>query len=48
MVTQMRLLKMPVWGSAGRPSNPRRGDFGFNAETNQLEIYNGYMWKGIG
>jgi hypothetical protein len=38
---------MSIWGTAGRPLSPKEGTFGFNAETNTLEIYDGENWYGI-
>lgn len=41
-------LTMPIWGTAGRPAYPRKGEFGYNAETLLLDIYNGYTWVSVG
>lgn len=32
---------------AGRPSNPVTGEIGFNINTNNLEYYNGTVWRSI-
>jgi hypothetical protein len=47
IVTHLRELRMPIWGSSNRPSSPKEGDFGYNAETSQLEIYDGSTWNGV-
>jgi hypothetical protein len=44
LALQYRGLTMPVWGTGGRPSAPREGEFGFNAEAQQLEIWDGDSW----
>ena len=38
---------MSIWGTAKRPATPSEGMFGYNAETNKLEIYDGYDWYSI-
>jgi hypothetical protein len=45
LVTHFRRLKMPIWGSLGRPSNPVIGEYGLNAETGNFEVYDGDSWK---
>ena len=32
------------WKSTERPSKPKTGTFGFNKQTNNLEIWNGTDW----
>lgn len=39
---------MAVWGSSARPANPVEGNFGLNAETGHLEVYDGSDWVVIG
>jgi len=39
--------RMVIWGTNGRPQNPRLGEFGFNDELNQIEIWNGQEWRKI-
>ena len=36
---------MPSWTTATRPSNPSKGQLGFNTTTNSLENYNGASWS---
>ena len=28
----------------GRPKKPMKGTFGFNSQTNSLELWNGFFW----
>lgn len=37
-------LKMPTWGTLGRPSDPQEGEFGLNVDTNKLEVFDGSVW----
>ena len=32
------------WDTAGRPKKARRGTFGFNFQTNNLEYWDGTIW----
>ena len=32
------------WNTRSRPKTAKRGTFGFNSKTNNLEYYNGYHW----
>lgn len=36
---------MPSWTTATRPSNPSKGQLGFNSTLNALENYNGASWS---
>jgi hypothetical protein len=36
---------MPSWTTATRPSNPSKGQLGFNTTLNALENYNGATWS---
>lgn len=36
--------RLPTWNTAGRPSSPLAGNFGFNTQTSALEVYNGTAW----
>lgn len=38
------LPKIDSWDIAGRPKNAKRGTFGFNSETNNLEYCDGNGW----
>ena len=31
----------------GRPTNPKKGTIGFNHETFELEIWDGFTWYGV-
>jgi hypothetical protein len=39
--------RMPTWDTLGRPANAKNGAFGFNFETNSLEVYDGNFWFSI-
>ncbi|HJZ06043.1 MAG: hypothetical protein A3B47_03600 [Candidatus Levybacteria bacterium RIFCSPLOWO2_01_FULL_39_24] len=32
------------WKTAGRPKKVRKGTFGFNSQTNNLEYWDGTVW----
>ena len=38
------LLTIPFWNSAGRPKKAKRGTFGFNSQTKELEYWDGNIW----
>ena len=38
------LPKIASWDTASRPKNPKRGMFGFNSETSNLEYWDGSAW----
>ena len=40
------LLTIPAWNSAGRPKKAKKGTFGFNFQTNNLEYWDGAAWLG--
>jgi hypothetical protein len=40
------LPSITSWKTSGRPKKPKRGTFGFNSQTNNLEYYNGSHWLG--
>lgn len=42
---QIRGLTIPTWGTTTRPSSPKKGEFGFNANTYQFEYYDGVGWR---
>lgn len=44
--TQLSKLRMPTWGTNTRPDTPKEGTYGYNIETNTLEIYDGTAWYG--
>ncbi len=37
-------ITMPVWNTAGRPSAPRLGAYGFNTTTGAIEVYTSGGW----
>lgn len=37
-------LTVSCWSNLNRPNNPTKGTFGFNTDTNSLEIWNGIEW----
>jgi hypothetical protein len=39
--------RIPTWNTTGRPQNPRRGTFGFNFLTNNLEYWTGTVWVAL-
>jgi hypothetical protein len=41
-------LRMPTWSDTTRPSTAKEGDYGYNIESNQMEIYDGLDWYKIG
>jgi hypothetical protein len=41
---QFRPLTMTTWSDDTRPSNPKRGEFGFNVYTDSFEIFDGVAW----
>ena len=38
------LLTIPLWNTADRPKKARKGTFGFNSQTNNLEYWDGTTW----
>lgn len=36
-----------TWNNSGRPTGVKVGTFGFNTETNKLEVYTGSGWIGV-
>jgi hypothetical protein len=36
-----------TWNTAGRPSSPVAGQFGFNTQTNNFDIYTGSAWRTV-
>ncbi|MBI2049643.1 hypothetical protein HYT32_01935 [Candidatus Roizmanbacteria bacterium] len=38
------LPKIASWKTAERPKKPKRGTFGFNVQTNNLEYFDGTDW----
>ncbi len=38
------LSTITTWKSKERPQSPKRGTFGFNTDTNNLEYYDGSGW----
>lgn len=32
------------WNTSNRPKKPKRGTFGFNVQTNNLEYWDGISW----
>jgi len=36
-----------TWNTAGRPATPVAGQFGFNTQTNALDIYTGSAWRTV-
>jgi len=36
--------RIPSWNTAGRPKKPKRGTFGFNLQTRNLDYWNGLKW----
>lgn len=38
------LPTLATWNTKNRPHNAKRGTFGFNTETNCLELYDGEEW----
>jgi hypothetical protein len=36
-----------TWNTAGRPAAPVAGQFGFNTQTNALDIYTGSAWRTV-
>jgi hypothetical protein len=43
----LRAGHMDTWNTAGRPSAPVAGRYGFNTQTNAFEIYNGSAWRTV-
>lgn len=39
------MWRMPTWGTSRRPNSPKEGVYGFNVETNSLEIFDGITWQ---
>lgn len=37
--------RIPSWNIPGRPKSPKTGIFGFNFQTNDLEIWDGSKWQ---
>jgi hypothetical protein len=35
---------IPSWNTPGRPKKPRKGAYGFNIQTNNLEFWMGSRW----
>lgn len=33
-----------LWRSLGRPSGAKKGTYGFNTDTNAVEVYDGSNW----
>lgn len=38
------LPRIASWDTAGRPKKAKKGTFGFNSQTNNLEYWNGTDW----
>ena len=38
------LPSIASWKTSDRPKNPKRGIFGFNLETSNLEYWDGNFW----
>jgi hypothetical protein len=45
LVMQLSRFSMPTWNIEGRPDSPKRGDYGFNTETDAIETYDGSGWN---
>jgi hypothetical protein len=39
--------RVSTWNTAGRPTG-KLGRIGYNFELDQLELYNGSVWKKVG
>lgn len=40
------LPKIATWNKATRPKKAKKGTFGFNTQTNNLEYWDGSSWYG--
>ncbi len=38
------LPRIASWDTAGRPKKAKKGTFGFNSQTNNLEYWDGSAW----
>ncbi len=38
------LPRIASWDTVGRPKKAKKGTFGFNFQTNNLEYWNGTVW----
>jgi hypothetical protein len=46
-VIQVSKIKYAIWNNNGKPSNPNPGEFGFNIDLGNLEIFDGNNWVNI-
>ncbi len=45
--TIMGNQRIPSWNTAGRPSSPKSGVFGYNFQTQNLEYWTGTGWVAL-
>lgn len=38
---------MARWNATGRPSSPKAQEFGYNIDTDKIELYTGTEWRVI-
>lgn len=46
-VLQIGNSRLNTWNTAGRPTSPKDGTFGFNTQTVAIDVWDGAAWKSV-